>query len=73
MNELTEVKEAFKYLDQRQAHLTDFQISFIAGLKKYYTRNKTLTEKQSAVLFEIIKLTKRTLETDRKEETLITT
>ena len=53
MSEFVEINEAFKLLAQHQAHLTEFQISFITGLKKYYTRNKTLSDKQKIVLSEI--------------------
>jgi hypothetical protein len=48
------IRTAFAVLDKSWATLTEFQVAFITGLKKYFFKNKTLTEKQAIVLFEII-------------------
>lgn len=73
MKDTNEITTAFKFLEQNQAQLTEFQVSFITGLSKYFKKHKTLTEKQSAVLYEIVKLTSQKLEADDKKEHLTTT
>jgi hypothetical protein len=47
------IKEAFRVLSQHQDSMTEFQVVFISGLKKYFTRNKTLTAGQQECLFQI--------------------
>jgi hypothetical protein len=49
------IKETFDFLYLNEKHLTLSQKDFINGLKKYFTRNKTLSEKQQKALFEITK------------------
>lgn len=73
MKHTNEITTAFKLLEQNQAQLTEFQVSFITGLSKYFKKHKTLTEKQSAFLYEIVKLTSQKLEADDKKEHLTTT
>ncbi len=58
MSNIDLIKEGFKFLGQHQDMLTEYQVSFISGLRKYYKDHKTLTEKQSVALFEIVRLTK---------------
>jgi len=50
-----EIKEVFDFLYQHEKDLTSGQVDFINGLKKYFTRNKILSEKQSKALFDIKK------------------
>ncbi len=50
-----EIKEVFEFLYLNEQQLSLTQISFIKSLKKYYGRNKTLSERQRKVLFEIRK------------------
>ena len=73
MSNVEMIKDAFSFLSQNQAQLTEFQVSFITGLSKYFKKHKTLTEKQSAVLYEIVKLTSQKLGADDKKEHLTTT
>jgi hypothetical protein len=47
------IKEAFDFFYLNEKHLTASQKDFINGLKKYFTRNKTLSENQEKALFEI--------------------
>lgn len=47
------IKETFNFIGQHQGRLTEYQVSFIRGLQKYFTRNKTLSEKQGFALLEI--------------------
>jgi len=47
------IKEAFDFLYLHEKDLSSGQIDFIQGLKRYFTRNKTLSEKQCQALFEI--------------------
>lgn len=49
------IKEAFDFLYVNSRYLTKNQSDFVAGLKRYYHKNKELTEKQQTVLFEIKK------------------
>lgn len=72
MKDSKEITRAFKLLAQHQDHLTEYQVSFISGLSKYFKKHKALTEKQSAVLREIVKLTSQKLEAEGKKEYLIT-
>lgn len=58
------IKESFTYLASHQDQLTEFQISFILSLRKYFAKHKTLTDKQSAILFEIVKY----LNDDQKQQ-----
>lgn len=55
MSNVEMIKDAFSFLSQNQAQLTESQISFITGLRKFFKKHKTLTERQAAALFEIIK------------------
>lgn len=50
-----EIKSLFKFLEENQSSLTENGANFIHSLKKYFTHNKTLTEKQQTALFEIKK------------------
>jgi predicted transcriptional regulator len=49
------IKETFDYLYLYEKNMTMAQKDFIASLKKYYQKNKKLSEKQTATLFEIKK------------------
>ena len=49
----TRIKEAFDSLYLQQRKMTSGQLEFINGLKKYFVKNKTLSEKQSSALFEM--------------------
>lgn len=48
-----EIKEAFKALNQQPESMTEYQAEFVASLRKYFKRNKMLSEKQAAALLEI--------------------
>lgn len=52
------MKEALKFLQENESKLSLNQIDFIKGLRKYFKRNKTLTERQQQALFEITKYVK---------------
>ena len=54
----TEIKEAFDYLYLNEQHLTAGQVDFIRGLRKYFARNKTLSELQTEALLRIRKYLK---------------
>jgi len=49
------IKETFDYLAEHETALSLTQIDFIKSLRKYFRRNKKLSEKQQGVLFEIRK------------------
>ena len=49
------IKETFDFLYLHERNLTAFQMNFIEGCKKYFTKNKTLSEKQIKTLLEIRK------------------
>jgi hypothetical protein len=53
MNDNKEIKTAFKYLEENKLLLNENSTYFINSLKKYFTRNKTLSERQQKALFEI--------------------
>lgn len=48
-----QIKQAFDYLKEHESDMRPSQASFIASLRKYYRRNKLLTEKQTACLFDL--------------------
>lgn len=50
-----EIRETFDKLYLNEKQLTAWQVDFIRGCRKYYQRNKTLSEKQLAALREIKK------------------
>lgn len=47
------IKEAFIDLSLLAGRLTPGQLDFVKGLQQYYSRYKTLTERQQKVLFDI--------------------
>jgi len=51
----TRIKECFDSLYLHQKNMTSAQLEFVNGLKKYFVKNKTLSEKQSSALFEMAK------------------
>ena len=51
--EIVEIKEAFDFLYLNEVCLTLAQTEFIESLKKYFIKNKTLSEKQQKALSEI--------------------
>lgn len=51
-----EIREAFIFLSEHERAFTENQLILIRGLKKYYTRTKTLTEKQLIILAELQKV-----------------
>lgn len=53
--EAVKIKETFDFLYLNQRLLTVGQMDFIQSLKKYFTKNKQLSEKQAATLFKIKK------------------
>ena len=53
-----ELKETFDFLYLNERYLTTGQSDFIASMKRYYNRNKTLSDKQISALFEIRKYLK---------------
>lgn len=50
---MEDIKTIFKWLDRNKSLMNPYQARFIDGLKKYFSRNKNLTEKQLFVLYEI--------------------
>jgi hypothetical protein len=58
MKSTIEIKEAFDHLYLNQDSLSSAQIEFVDSLKKYFKKEKNLTEKQQAALFEIKKYMK---------------
>lgn len=54
MDEKTvEIKELFDSLYLREKNMTAGQLSFIRSCKKYFAKNKTLSEKQLSALISI--------------------
>lgn len=51
--EKARVKEAFQYMEQNVSLLSESGRNFIHSLKKYYSKNKILSERQLKALFEI--------------------
>jgi hypothetical protein len=49
----SEIKELFKYYEGNPEGLGDRQKELIKGMRKYYRRNKQLSERQIKVLIEI--------------------
>jgi len=49
------IRETFNFLYLHQRILTAGQLEFIRGCKKYFTKYKTLSEKQMKILSEIMK------------------
>jgi len=52
------IKETFDKLYLNEKQLSSGQTQFIEGCKKYFRKNKSLSEKQSEALFEITKYLK---------------
>lgn len=52
------IKESFDFLYQHQRDMTAGQMEFIHGCKKHFKRNKNLSEKQTAILFDMAKYLK---------------
>jgi len=52
------IKESFDLLYQHQRDMTAGQMEFIHGCKKHFKRNKNLSEKQTAILFDMAKYLK---------------
>lgn len=55
MENTVAIKECFDFLYLNERHLSAGQTEFVRGLKAYFNRNKELSKKQVAVLFEIRK------------------
>ena len=51
------IKQAFRFFDENQERLTENGRHFIRGVKKYYSRNKELSERQLQALNDIQKNT----------------
>jgi len=49
------IKETFEYLYLHEKNLTAGQSDFVRSLKRYFQKNKQLSEKQTAALLEIKK------------------
>lgn len=49
----SEIKELFKYYKGNPGGLSDRQKELIKGMRKYYRRNKQLSDRQIKVLIEI--------------------
>jgi hypothetical protein len=50
---MKEIKEIFRYLEDNIHKMNPNQVRFIDSLKKYYKRERILSEKQLIVLLEI--------------------
>lgn len=48
-----EIISAFDYLKKNEPDMKPGQISFIGSLKKYFNKNKRLSNGQESILFEI--------------------
>jgi len=48
-----EIKELFRELSLHAGRLTQGQLDFVKGLQYYYSRYKTLSDKQYKILLEI--------------------
>lgn len=48
-----EVKKTFKWFDSYEGQLNQSTANFIRSLKKYYTKNKQLSDRQRTALMEI--------------------
>jgi hypothetical protein len=53
MPDQNKIKQAFRFFDENQERLTENGRHFIRGVKKYYSRNKELSDRQQKALFEI--------------------
>jgi len=51
----SEIKEIFEFMARNSGRLTLGQTEFIMSLQKYYRKHKTLSDRQTAALFEIRK------------------
>lgn len=49
------IRDLFSDLQASEGRLTDSQVTLIKSMKKYYQKNKKLSEKQLSVLLEIKK------------------
>lgn len=58
MENTVAIKECFDFLYLNERYLSASQSEFIAGLKRYYHKNKELSEKQISALMEIRKYLK---------------
>lgn len=47
------IKETFKFLEENEKILSQSAVNFVHTLKKYFARNKSLSEKQVKILTEI--------------------
>jgi hypothetical protein len=52
---MNEIKEMFETIDRHRDKIGPYQVDFVAGLRKYYKRNKGLSERQKQALNDIIK------------------
>ena len=55
MDTTNDIKETFRYLEQNTELMTESQTILIKSLNKYYKKNKTLSDRQLNVLFDIKK------------------
>jgi hypothetical protein len=51
--EKSDIRSLFRSIDSNQDSLTRYQLELINGLRRYYRRNKTLTDRQKEVLLSI--------------------
>lgn len=49
----SEIKELFKFYEGNPGGLSDRQKELVKGMRKYYRRNKQLSDRQIKVLIEI--------------------
>ena len=50
-----EIKSVFNYLHENEIYLNPGQTSFIGSLRKYFNKEKRLSERQIFILKEIMK------------------
>lgn len=50
---MKEIKEIFGYIEDNRINMNPSQIRFIESLKKYYKRERLLSDKQLFILHEI--------------------
>jgi hypothetical protein len=50
---MKEIKEIFQYIEDNRINVNPSQIRFIETLKKYYKRERSLSDKQLFILHEI--------------------
>lgn len=51
--EKSDIKAIFRHLENKRENMSAYQVDFIRGLKKYYSRNNKLSPRQVDALVSI--------------------